>query len=359
MDGYRLADRLLLRPLGPGVGHQLALLGLRTGLLRAPRVADAFAFRGLLFPNRVGVAAGFDKNGVALAGIARIGAGFVEIGTVLERPWPGQPARPRLARLEREGGVWNRLGFPSDGVDAVAARLARARRNGLVVGANVAPHPETVRRASEPSFAARVREELAALAAKLHPHADFFVVNLSSPNTPGLRGLLHGSGFAEEIVAPLRAQLRALDRGATGGRATPLLVKLPPEDEERRPWSEVSLARLVAPLARPDACDGFVATNTSIGLALARAPHARPDAPGGVSGAPLHPLALAALRALRACAHPDQLRIGVGGVMRPEDALALVEAGAQLVELYSGMIYRGPRLVSECAAALCAQRARG
>jgi dihydroorotate dehydrogenase len=356
VDGYRVADRLLLQPLGPELGHRLALLGLRSGLLRGTRVADPFVWRGLTFPNRVGVAAGFDKNGVAVSGIAAIGAGFVEIGTVLERPWDGQPLRPRMTRLAGERGLWNRLGFPSDGADAVAQRLARARRDGLVVGANVAPHPLTVRRASEPGFAVRLRDELNSLAATLHPHADFFVVNLSSPNTAGLRGVLHGSGFADEIVAPLRAQLRALDRRAARARSTPLLVKLPPEDEERRAWSETSLARLVAPLARPDACDGFVAANTSIALALARSPPARPDAPGGVSGAPLQPLAIAALKALRACAHPDQLRIGVGGVMRAEDAAALAEAGAQLVELYSGMVYRGPRLVAECAEALRAAR---
>ncbi len=353
MDAYALADALLLRRVGPEWGHRLALAALRARLpLGGARVRDPFPWRGITFPNRVGVAAGFDKNGVALAGIERVGAGFVEVGTVLARPWAGSPLRPRMARLAGERGIWNRLGFPSDGADAVAARLARTPRGELVVACNIAPHPETVRAAGEPGFAARVRDELCALAAKLHAHADLFVVNLSSPNTAGLRGVLHGEGFAQEIVGPTRARLAQLDRAAGRARGTPLLVKLPPEDEQRAPWRPEALAKLALPLAQIEVCDGFVAVNTSIGLALARSPHARSDAPGGVSGAPLHPLALEAMRSLAAIAHPDQLRIGVGGVMRGEDAVALVEAGAQLVELYSGMIFRGPRLLAECTQAL-------
>jgi dihydroorotate dehydrogenase len=355
---YSLADRVLLRPLGPDRGHQLALLGLRLGFFPTPRIADAFRWRGITFPNRVGVAAGFDKNAVAVAGLARIGAGFAEIGTILTQPWAGSPLRPRMARLEAEQGVWNRLGFPSDGLARVAARLGRAQRGDMVVACNIAPHPLTVRAASEPGFAARARAELDELVTALHPHAQLFVINLSSPNTSGLRGVLYGDGFAQELVAPTRARLAALAREA--GRApTPLLVKLPPETTERAAWSLDTLAPLVKPLAGTDVCDGFVATNTSIGLALARSPHARPDAPGGVSGAPLREHAVAAMRALRELARAEQLRIGVGGVMRGADARALVDAGAHLVELYSGMVYRGPGLIGECAAALRDAAARG
>jgi dihydroorotate dehydrogenase len=348
---YSLADRALLRPLGPDRGHQLALLGLRLGMFRRPRVEDPFRWRGIALTNRVGVAAGFDKNGVAVAGLARIGAGFAEVGTILTQPWAGNPLRPRMARLEAEQGVWNRLGFPSDGLARVAARLARARRGEMALACNIAPHPLTVRGASEPRFAARARAELDELVSALHAHAQLFVINLSSPNTSGLRGVLYGDGFAQELVAPTRARLAALAR--EHGRApVPLLVKLPPETPERAAWSVDTLAALVKPLAHADVCDGFVAVNTSIGLALAKAPHARADAPGGVSGAPLREHALAATRALRELAHPEQLRIGVGGVLCGEDARALIQAGAHLVEVYSGMIYRGPGLISECAAAL-------
>jgi dihydroorotate dehydrogenase len=233
----------------------------------------------------------------------------------------------------------------------VAARLARARAGALVVACNVAPHPETVKGAGEPGFAARVRAELAELVEALHAHARFFVVNLSSPNTSGLRSVLHGEGFAEEIVQPTRARLGEL-AAARGEAPRPLLVKLPPEDASGAAWTPDTLAKLVRPLARPEVCDGFVAVNTSIRLARERSAASLPDAPGGVSGAPLLPLALAAQRALRDLAHPGQLRIGVGGVCAPADALALVEAGAQLVELYSGMVVRGPRLLVECARAL-------
>jgi dihydroorotate dehydrogenase len=350
---YALADRLLLRPLGPELAHKLALLALAARFsLRTPHVNDPWPWRGLTFPNRVGVAAGFDKNGFALTGLAEIGAGFAEVGTVLTRPWPGNLLRPRMARLEAEQGVWNRLGFPSRGVAVVADRLARFRRGDLPLGCNIAPHPLTLRAAGEPGFARRALAELDELVTALHPWAKFFVVNMSSPNTTGLRGVLYGEGFAQEIVAPLRARLQALARA--GGRAspTPLLVKLPPEGPDRAPFTVETLRPLVAPLAHDDVCDGYVAVNTSIGLALAKSPHARPDAPGGVSGAPLLPLALGAMRALCELARPGQLRIGVGGITRPEDAVALIEAGANLVELYSGMIYRGPRLLWQCADAL-------
>ncbi len=349
---YALADALLFRPLGPDRGHALALRALGLGL--GPRSAaphDPFEWRGIRFENRVGVAAGFDKNALAVAGIARLGASFVEVGTILTRPWSGSALRPRMLRLGETGGVWNRLGFPSDGVARVAARLAATRASGCVVACNIAPHPETLEGAAEPGFAARVREELALLVDALHLHARFFVVNLSSPNTAGLRSVLHGEGFAEEVVAPTRARLASL-AAASGTATRPLLVKLPPEDASAAQWTPDTLAKLVAPLARPEVCDGFVAVNSSIRLARELSPAARPDAPGGVSGAPLLPLALAAQRALRELAHPSQLRIGVGGICAPEDARALVAAGAQLVEIYSGMISRGPGLVSDCARAL-------
>lgn len=350
---YRLADRLLLAPLGPELGHKLALLALAARLGGSgKRVSDPWRFRELVFPNRIGVAAGFDKDAFALAGVARMGAGFAEVGTILAQPWPGSPLRPRMARLAAEQGIWNRLGFPSLGVERVAERLRRFRAEGLVVGCNVAPHPLTLRTASEPGFAARVRGELGELVARLHPWAKFFVVNMSSPNTAGLRGVLYGAGFAQEIVAPTHARLAQLARESGRAAPVPLLVKLPPETPEREPWTTATFRMLVGPLAHDDVCDGYVAVNTSIGLALERSPHARPDAPGGVSGAPLLPLALGAMRALAELALPSQLRIGVGGVTTPEDAAALVRAGAQLVELYSGMIYQGPTLLRECADAL-------
>jgi dihydroorotate dehydrogenase len=150
----------------------------------------------------------------------------------------------------------------------------------------------------------------------------------------------------------MHARLRALASEAGKKLPTPLLVKLPPEAPDGTPWTVQTLRPLVEPLAKLDVCDGYVSVNTSISLALAKAPQARPDAPGGVSGAPLLPLALGAMRALVELAHPSQLRIGVGGVTRPEDAVKLVDAGAHLVEIYSGMVYQGPTLLWKCADAI-------
>ena len=332
--------------------HRLGLLALRLPVALGGRpVLDPFEWRGHRFRNRVGIAAGLDKNGVALRGLAGLGVGFVELGTVLARPHGGNP-RPRMRRLPRERALWNRLGFPSEGAARVRERVARAPLADVALAINVAPHPLTVRSAeAEPGFALRARAELLESTALLHPWAAFFVLNLSSPNTPGLRRQLAGAGFAESLAAPLRAELARLDASARRTAPTLLLVKLPPEDPDGKPLDADGLASLVRPLLAPGVCDGFVASNTSVALArtLARVPEG--EAPGGVSGAPLRPLAVEALRTLAELA-PGHLRIGVGGVLGGGDAVALAEAGAHLVELYTGLVYRGPRLVRECAAAL-------
>jgi dihydroorotate dehydrogenase len=257
-----------------------------------------------------------------------------------------------MRRLARERALWNRLGFPSEGAARVRRRVAAQPLADVVLAVNLAPHPLTVRSAeSEPGFAARARAELFEVARLLHPWAAAFVLNASSPNTPGLRRQLEGAGFAEQIAAPLRAELARLDAAARRAAPTLLLVKLPPEDAEGKPLGAEGLGRLVGPFLAPGVCDGFVAVNTSVSLARASAPMPPGEPPGGVSGAPLRAFALEATSALAALA-PRHLRIGVGGVMDPADALALSAAGAHLVELYSGLVYRGPRLLHDCAAAL-------
>ena len=344
----------LLGVLPAELSHALGLQALRLPIWGNVRgaVEDPYVWRGLRFRNRVGIAAGLDKNGVALRGLERIGAGFVEVGTVVTRPWPGQP-RPRLRRLAQSGGLWNRLGFPSHGVARVAARLAATpRRDGFVVGCNIAPHPLTLRHLGEGACGLEsLRAELLELVGALHRHADFFVVNLSSPNTPGLRALLQSESVCEALIAPLRAALRVADAQVGRTRGTGLLLKLPPEESSNLGWTPETLARFLAPFASPSVCDGFVAVNTSTRLALAMVPLASAERPGGVSGAPLRPLALEVMEMLRTIA-PDQLRIGVGGIGCAEDAQALLRAGAHLVEIYSGIVYRGPRLVRECAEAI-------
>jgi dihydroorotate dehydrogenase len=221
---------------------------------------------------------------------------------------------------------------------------------------NLAPHPLTVRSAeSEPGFAARARAELFEIARVLHPWAAFFVLNASSPNTAGLRRQLEGAGFADEIAAPLRVELQRLDAAARRLAPTLLLVKLPPEDADGKALDADGLARLVRPFLAADVCDGFVAVNTSVASARALAPVPEGEPTGGVSGAPLRARARDAMAALAELA-PAQLRIGVGGVMEPGDAAALAAAGAHLVEVYTGLVYRGPRFVRDCAAALRAAR---
>ena len=343
----------LVRLVPSELAHELGLLALRAPLPLASAAAlDPFEWRGHRFRNRVGIAAGLDKNGVALRGLAALGVGFVEVGTVLSRPHPGNAVRPRMRRLLGERALWNRLGFPSQGAARVRDHVARAPLADVALAVNLAPHPLTVKSAeTEPGFAARARAELFESARLLHPWAAFFVLNASSPNTPGLRRQLEGAGFAEEIVAPLRAELLRLDAAARRLAPTLLLVKLPPEDADGKPLGAGGLARLVQPFLAADVCDGFVAINTSVALARAAVRVTEGEPAGGVSGAPLRALALEAMRALTELA-PAQLRIGVGGVMEAADAVALRDAGAHLVELYSGLVYRGPRLVRDCASAL-------
>jgi dihydroorotate dehydrogenase len=348
----------LVRLVPSELAHELGLLALRAPVRWAgAAVEDPVEWRGHRFRNRVGIAAGLDKNGVALRGLAALGVGFIELGTVLARPHAGNAVRPRLRRLPRERALWNRLGFPSQGAARVRDRVARAPLAEVALAVNLAPHPLTVRSAErEPGFAAKARAELFEVARLLHPWAAFFVLNASSPNTPGLRRQLEGGGFAQEIVAPLRAELLRLDAAARRLAPTFLLLKLPPEDADGKPLGPEGLGRLVKPMLSPDVCDGFVAINTSVSLARAAVRVGEEEPSGGISGAPLRALALEAMAALAALA-PSQLRIGVGGVMEPADACALVSAGAHLVELYSGLVYRGPRLVRDCAAALRASRA--
>ena len=335
-------------------GHATLQLPVRWG---GERCEDPFEWRGLRFPNRVGIAAGFDKNAVVLSGIQRMGVGFVEVGTILGEPWKGNP-KPRMSRLADERAIWNRLGFPSDGIDKILPRLAAFRQHasqqacgGMVLASNIAPHPRTVKTAAA-DFVGVARGELVELAQKLHAVTDLFVINLSSPNTLGLRDLLYGPGFRDEFVVPVITALKECDQAEGSGRSTPVLVKLPPEDAERKPWTEESLAPAVTPFCEPGACDGFVAVNTSMGLSVARG--VSPDAalPGGLSGKPLLPLAESALRLLSSMRRSEQLLIGVGGVDQPEDAARLRAAGADLVEVYSGMIYGGPGFPSRCARAI-------
>ncbi|WP_326600133.1 quinone-dependent dihydroorotate dehydrogenase [Streptomyces sp. NBC_01803] len=334
MSPYDLLFATVLRRMDPERAHGLAF-GLIRASARVPglralvraRFAPALpALRvtalGLDLPGPFGLAAGFDKNAVGVDGLTALGFDFVEIGTVTAQPQPGNP-RPRLFRLTRDRALVNRMGFNNEGSAAVAARLARGPR-GPVVGVNIGktkavPESEAV-------------ADYVISTERLAPHADYLVVNVSSPNTPGLRDLQ-----AADRLRPLLAAVRAAaDRAVPGGRV-PLLVKIAPDlaDED---------VDAVAGLALDLGLDGIIATNTTIAReGLATGPAAvQATGAGGLSGAPLKERSLAVLRRLYARVGDRVTLIGVGGVETADDVWERVLAGATLVQGYTGFIYAGP-----------------
>jgi dihydroorotate dehydrogenase len=277
---------------------------------------------GLEFEHPLGLAAGFDKGEVVAPGLFALGFSHVEIGTVTPRPQPGNP-RPRLFRLPEERALINRMGFNNGGAEACARRLAAlspADRPG-VIGVNVGRNKATPNEAAEADYLACID--------LLHPWADYLVVNISSPNTPGLRELQQRDAL-ERLLAACAARARSLPV------PKPLLVKLAPDlsDEALDDAVDVALGVGVA---------GIVATNTTVERPGAVAAHPRAGEAGGLSGAPLAPLALRALRRVYARAGGRVPIVGVGGVFSAEDAYARIRSGATLVQAYTGYIYGGPR----------------
>jgi dihydroorotate dehydrogenase len=300
-----------------GIGFR-AVRAARPVLARRRTPGRPVTAMGLTFANVLGVAAGFDKNAVGIDALGALGFGHVEVGTVTGEPQPGNP-KPRLFRLTADRAVVNRMGFNNDGAEAVAARLAaRGRRPGPVLGVNigkskVVPEEEAV----------RDYEKSARL---LAPHADYLVVNVSSPNTPGLRNLQ-----AVEKLEPILVAVRAV------AGEVPLLVKIAPDlaDED---------VLAVADLATAVSLDGIIATNTTIsrdGLTCTREQVAAAGA-GGLSGRPLTERALEVIRLLRGRVGDTLTLVGVGGITTVEDARARLEAGADLLQGYTAFVYEGP-----------------
>lgn len=325
---YRLL-RPFLFALPPEAAHALALAALRHPALfrRLPPGQPPVVLGGVRFPNRLGVAAGLDKDAVAVAGLAKLGFGFVEVGTVTPRPQAGNP-KPRLYRLRANAALINRMGFNSAGAAAVAANLRRhramppVRSEGVPVGVNIGKNLDT-------PLADAGRDHLACFEA-LYNVADFVTVNVSSPNTPGLRDLQ-----AETAVRALTTELVAARKRLTAraDKPKPLLVKVSP-DLDGNALEAAAAAALGA------GADGLVAVNTTLTRPRAlRGKHAAQA--GGLSGAPLRTLALETVRRLRRFVGDDPILIGVGGVSSVADMRALRDAGADLVQVYTGMIYRG------------------
>ncbi len=281
---------------------------------------------GLRFPNPVGLASGFDKNGVALPAFAALGFGFLEAGTVTQLGQPGWP-RPRNFRFPQDEALINRMGFPNLGADAVAAIQAQQRMATPVpVGWNISKSLLTPMLDATDDYLYSLRA--------LYPHGDFFVINVSSPNTPGLRELQDKKPL-DELLCALVAEGEQLALAA-GQPPKPLLLKIAPDLTEGQldDIVELCLDRGIA---------GIIATNTTLGRAGLRTPS---SAQGGLSGRPLRPLARQIVGQLARRLEGRLPIIGVGGIHSPEDALRMFEAGASLIQIYTGFIYHGPRLIT-------------
>jgi dihydroorotate dehydrogenase len=334
--GYAALFQHVLTRIDAEKAHHLGFAGIRAAR-RATRMYPGPATRpvsamGLTFPSALGLAAGFDKNAVGIDALAALGFGHVEVGTVTGEPQPGNP-RPRLFRLPADQAIVNRMGFNNDGAQAVAARLAeraRRRRQPVVLGVNIGKS-KLVPEDDE----AAVLADYTKSARLLSPYADYLVVNVSSPNTPGLRSLQ-----AVDRLGPL---LDAVRRVAE----VPLLVKIAPDlaDDDI-----LDLARLALDLR----LDGIIATNTTISRDGLRTPASEVEAAGagGLSGAPLADRSLEVLRLLGKTVAGDLTLVSVGGISTVDDARARLEAGATLVQAYTGFVYGGPWWPRRIAAGL-------
>lgn len=322
-----------------GLGLKAMELAYRTGtsplLARKIEPLPTKAF-GLIFPNPVGLAAGLDKNGAHIDALLALGFGFVEIGTVTPRAQPGNP-KPRMFRLPQHKAVINRLGFNNEGVDALVANVERARRRTGLLGINIGRNKDTSNE--------RAASDYLYCLERVYPLADYITVNISSPNTAGLRELQEEQAL-RQLIGTLRDSQEEL--GAQHGKRVPMLVKIAPDlsDED---------IDAVARVLRDLSVDGVIATNTTVSR-ISVQEHPLAHETGGLSGAPLMGQATMVLRKLRTRL-PDSIPvIGVGGILSGADAVAKMSAGATLIQCYTGLVYRGPELVGECVDAIRRRR---
>ena len=325
MSFWASAAMPLLRRLDPETAHLLSLRALSFGVAGRDRSADApslaVAAFGRRLSNPIGLAAGFDKNGVAIDALGRLGFGFVEAGTVTPRPQPGNQ-RPRLFRLEADRAVINRMGFNNAGIEALLPRLQRADRSRIAVGANLGINKE----------GARPEVDYPALVKAVEACSDYITINISSPNTPGLRDLQSG-----KLLAGI------LDAIST---KTPVFVKIAPdlEDSGLEAVVETCLKRNIA---------GLIVSNTTIARPASLQGSAKSET-GGLSGAPLFAPSTQMLGKTYKLAQGKLMLIGAGGIFSPEDVFAKILAGASLVQLYTAFAYHGPALIPRLKSGLAA-----
>ncbi|NUU03650.1 quinone-dependent dihydroorotate dehydrogenase [Herbaspirillum robiniae] len=338
---YALA-RPLLFSLEPETAHHLTLPALRcaaryslTDFIARVPARDPRTVMGIEFPNPVGMAAGLDKDGAYIDGLAALGFGFIEVGTVTPRAQPGNPL-PRMFRLPDANAVINRMGFNNGGVDAFVANVQASRfyqeKQG-VLGLNIGKNADTP--------IERAAEDYVHCLEKVYPYASYVTVNISSPNTKNLRQL-QGASELDALLSQLKsAQRRLADRH---GRYVPVALKIAPDmdDEQVKNVADALLRHQI---------DGVIGTNTTITRDAVKGMQHGEEA-GGLSGRPVFELSNRVIRGLKAELGDALPIIGVGGIFNGEDAKAKIDAGASLVQLYTGLIYRGPALVRECAEAL-------
>ncbi|WP_370277783.1 quinone-dependent dihydroorotate dehydrogenase [Pontibacterium sp.] len=334
---YPLARSLMFR-FDPETSHEVALrsmnlaadLGLNK-LLGATEVSDPVEVMGLSFPNRVGLAAGLDKNGIAVDGLAAMGFGFVEVGTVTPRPQAGNP-KPRLFRLPEQTAIINRMGFNNDGVDQLLKNLQNSTYKGIL-GINIGKNKDTPNEKANDDYLYCMR--------KVYDRASYITVNVSSPNTPGLRTLQYGESLNSLLDALKTEQVR---QARLHDRYVPVAVKIAPDMTEEE-------LELVASSLKAYEMDAVIATNTTLSReGVEDSPFA--EEAGGLSGAPVRNKSTRAIRVLANALDGALPIIGVGGITEGFDAAEKIEAGATLVQIYSGFIYHGPQLVADAANAI-------
>ncbi len=338
---YSLVRKALFA-VDPETAHEMTLEALRLGrwsgatrLLCKSRHQPVQCM-GLEFPNPVGVAPGLDKNADCFEALGDLGFGFVEVGTVTPRPQPGNP-KPRVFRLTEAQAMINRLGFNNKGVDHLVSRVRNHRFRG-VLGINIGKNFDTPNENAADDYLHCLE--------KVYPYADYVTVNISSPNTKNLREL-QGEDELDALLGALAARREELAN--EHDRLAPMALKVAPDLEE-------GAIPVIAEVVARHGMDAVIATNTTIDRdTVAGMEHA--DEAGGLSGAPLKEKADRTLAALREALPEDIAMIGVGGITRGQDAVDKLKLGADLVQFYTGMVYRGPELVSECLDAIAAYRA--
>ncbi len=341
---YALA-RPFLFGLDPETAHELTMASL-AGTQRTPlslayftaAVQDPVELAGLTFPNRVGLAAGLDKNARCIDGLAAMGFGFVEVGTVTPKAQPGNP-KPRMFRLPEANALINRLGFNNDGLDAFLANIQRSRfrkKSGtdrVLLGLNIGKNAST-------PIENAVDDYLICLDG-VYPHADYVTVNISSPNTKNLRALQSDEAL-DALLGKIAERRETL--GKTYSKRVPIFVKIAPDLDE-------SQVEVIAATLKRHAMDGVVATNTTLSRDAVKGMRHAEEA-GGLSGAPVLEASNRVIRQLRTALGKNFPIIGVGGVMSGADAVSKIRAGADVVQIYTGLIYKGPELVNEAALAI-------